>query len=158
MDNRAFKADKLDQTLFVLIDQTRETNHQAVGLELEQLNIHVSEGRVLFIMSKEKGPLTINEISHWTLRNLNSVLVLINNMEKKGLVKKSKTKASRRAQISLTEKGRELVNNIPEKSINMLFSSLTHQEKILLEGMLKKIRSRGMELLGYNFKPPFLPQ
>jgi DNA-binding MarR family transcriptional regulator len=157
MDKKAFKADKLDQSLFVLLDQTRETNHQAVSIELKQLKIHVSEARVLLILSKEKGPVTLNEIARWILRNLNSVLILINHMEKKGLVKKSKTKDSRRVQISLTEKGRETMKKIPEKSIFMIFSDLTTDEKILLKEMLKKIRSRGMDLLGFNFKPPFLP-
>ena len=158
MSRKPLKADKLTQSLFVLLDQTRETNHQAVALELRRFKLNVSEARVLFILESQKKTLTLNDLSHWILRNLNSVLILINNMEKKGLVKKIQRKDSRRVHIALTKKGQEMCKNIPEQSILMVFADLSRQEKIQLRNMLKKIRARGMNLLGFNFKPPFLPE
>jgi DNA-binding MarR family transcriptional regulator len=110
------------------------------------------------MLSRQDKPATLEELANWTLKEFNSVSTLINRMEKKGLVKKSKQPGDLKTYISLTEKGSDLYHKkVTERSIHLILEKLTAQEKTQLESILKKIRDTTRDLLGLDFRPPFLP-
>lgn len=143
--------------LFVLFILTGDTITNAAEMELGQYQVNFPQARVLFILHKEKRPMTYQELSHRVLRELNSVSTLINRMESSGLVKKDKRKGDKKTYVTLTEKGADLLRNqITTKAQQMIFSVLSEDERQAFEASLKKLLGKARTVLGVDFKPPFL--
>lgn len=155
---RTLKKTDSDINLYILLDQVDSIITNAVELEIKHLNMTQPQVRVLTMLSREDKPVTLEELANWTLKEFNSVSTLINRMEKKGLIKKSKKSGDLKTYISLTEKGSDLYHHkVTERSIRLIFEKLTSPEKKRLESTLKKLRDTTRDLLGMDFRPPFLP-
>jgi DNA-binding MarR family transcriptional regulator len=101
---------------------------------------------------------TLDELANWTLKEFNSVSTLINRMEKSDLVKKIKKDGDLKTYVVLTEKGSNLYHKqVTESSIHRIFGNLSDEEKSQLDSILLKIRSKTRDLLGLDYRPPFLP-
>lgn len=155
---RTSKKNDPEVNLYILLDQTDSIVTNAVELEIKHLKMTQPQVRVLTMLSREDKPATLEELANWTLKEFNSVSTLINRMEKKGLVKKIKKNGDLKTYIRLTEKGNQLYHKqVTERSIHLIFDKLTTEEKKQLDSILKKIRNKTRDLLGLDFKPPFLP-
>jgi DNA-binding MarR family transcriptional regulator len=155
---RTQKKNDPDINLYILLDQVDSIVTNAVELELKHLRLTQPQARVLTMLSRENRPATIDELANWTLKEFNSVSTLVNRMEKKGLIKKAKTPGDQKTHITLTEKGADLYHKkVTERSIHLIMENLTPQEKKQLESILKKMRDITRDLLGMDFRPPFLP-
>ena len=155
--NTKFKLDTHTRNLFVILDQTRDTLIRAVELELRQSEINFAQARILYSLTQAKNGMTQGDLSKWHLRNLNTISTLINRMEKEGLVKKTKSKDDGRVHVTLTQKGSEVWDEVSERAIFLTFSVLSEKEKKQLNVLLKKLRTEARNILGLDFKPPFLP-
>ena len=144
--------------LYILLDQADSIVTNAVELELKHLRITQPQVRILTMLSRQEQPATLEELSNWTLKEFNSVSTLINRMEKKGLIQKTKKDGELKTYISLTEKGSEMYHeHVTERSIHLIFDALTPEERELFKNLLLKIRNTTRDLLGMGYKPPFLP-
>ena len=144
--------------LYILLDQTRDLVTNAVELELKHLRMTQPQVKVLTMLSREDRPVTLDELANWTLKEFNSVSTLINRMEKKGLVRKIKKDGDLKTYIALTEKGSDLYHKqVTERSIHLILNELSQEEKKQLKDLLMKVRNTTRELMGLDFKPPFLP-
>ena len=141
----------------MILDQTRDTLIRAVELELKQSRISFAQARILYSLTQAKNGMTQGDLSKWHLRNLNTISTLINRMEKEGLVKKTKSKDDGRVHVTLTQKGSEVWDEVSERAIFLTFSVLSEKEKKQLNVLLKKLRTEARNILGLDFKPPFLP-
>lgn len=145
--------------LYALFDQTRETLFKAVELELAQYNISVPQVKILHILSQNNGRMTLNQLADEAVRELNSISTLIGRMQKKGLVKKIKSSGNGRLYVTLTDKGKDIYENtITERSIFMIFDTLSEKEKKQLASLLAKLQDKARALLGLDYRPPFLQQ
>jgi len=152
------KKNDLDINLYILLDQTDSIVTNAVELEMKHLKMTQPQVRVLTMLSREDRPVTLEELANWTLKEFNSVSTLINRMEKKGLIKKIKKNGDLKTYITLTEKGSELYHKqVTERSIHLIFDKLSSEEKKQLDSILKKVRDTTRDLLGLDYRPPFLP-
>lgn len=92
-----------------------------------------------------KGDLRICEIIEKILTTSGNITVVIRNLEKEELVEKKIDPEDKRAAIiSITDKGRKIIEDIFPKhieNINNIFSVLTDEEKILLKDILKKFKN-----------------
>jgi DNA-binding MarR family transcriptional regulator len=144
--------------LYILLDQTDSIVTNAVELELKQVRMTQPQVRVLTMLSRQDRPVTLEELANWTFKEFNSVSTLINRMEKKGLVKKNKKEGDLKTYVTLTPKGSDLYHRrVTERSIHLIFERLSEEEKTQFEAILKKLRTTTRDLLGLDFKPPFLP-
>jgi len=155
--NKVTPKTNLDFDIWVLLDQTRDIISKARELELDQYKLTRVQATVLFMLINHDRGVTLAEISKWILREPHSVSSLINRMEKTGLVKKIKSLEAPKINVVLTDKGRELYSNASQQSIDMIFSSLSSEEKLRFKSELKKLRDKARNLLGMDYKPPFLP-
>ena len=146
-----------DIDLWVLLDQTRDAISRAREMELSQYKITKVQASVLFMLLTQNGKVALSDISKWILREPHSISSLISRMERNGLVKKSKEPGDDRIQVILTEKGQQIYSQITWRSIEMVFSSLSEEEKLSLQFNLKKLRTQARSLMGLDYKPPFLP-
>ncbi len=155
---REQKKNDPDINLYILLDQVDSIVTNAVELELKHLHLSQPQARVLTMLSRENEPTTIEELANWTLKEFNSVSTLINRMEKKNLIQKSKKSGDLKTYITLTEKGSELYHKqVSERSIHLIFEKLSIEEKHALDSLLKKLRDTTRDLLGLDYRPPFLP-
>ena len=155
---RALKKDDPIVNLYVLLDQTNSIVTNAVELELKHLRVTQPQVRVLTMLSREDRPVTLDELANWTLKEFNSVSTLINRMEKSDLVKKIKKDGDLKTYVVLTEKGSDLYHKqVTERSIHLIFGNLSDKEKTQLDSILLKIRNKTRDLLGLDYRPPFLP-
>jgi DNA-binding MarR family transcriptional regulator len=155
---RKSKINDPEINLYILLDQTDCIVTNAVELEIKHLRMTQPQVRVLTMLSRENKPVTLEELANWTLKEFNSVSTLVNRMEKKGLVKKIKKEGDLKAYIALTDKGSNLfLNQVTERSIHLIFGKLSDQEKNQFDTILRKIRDTTRDLLGLDYRPPFLP-
>jgi DNA-binding MarR family transcriptional regulator len=155
---RIAKKEDPDINLLIMLDQSSSVITTAVELELKHLRTTQPQIRILSMLSRENRPVTIDELSNWTFKEFNSVSTLINRMEKRGLVKKSKKNGDLKTYIVPTEEGTVLYHKkLKERSIHLIFGKLTDEEKKQLYNILKKVRDTTSNFLGLDFKPPFLP-
>ena len=154
---KVFKIDDRTRNLFVLFDQTRDILVHAVELELKQSKMNYPQARILFMLTRAQNGMTQVEMAKWLGRNLNSVSTLINKMVKKRLVKKNKNKEDGKIYIVATDKGEEYWNDVPERALHLAFSAMSDDEQEQLRGLLKKLRTEIRNLLGLDYKPPFMP-
>lgn len=92
-----------------------------------------------------KGDLKICEIMDKILTTSGNITVVIKNLEKDGLVKKSLDPKDKRATIiSITDEGKKIIEEIlPSHLENIvnIFSVLTDEEKVVLKDILKKFKN-----------------
>jgi DNA-binding MarR family transcriptional regulator len=156
-NNEIVKLDDETRNLFVLLELTRSTAVAALEIELKHYKTDFTEGRILFTLSRERNGMTQADISKYVLKKQNSISTQLTKMEKKGLIKKIKRPGDSKTYAALTAKGLELWNKINERSIYLTFSVLSKSEKDQLHHLLGKLRNQARNLLGLDFKPPFLP-
>ena len=145
--------------LYILLDQTNCIITNAVELEVKHLQMTQPQVRVLTMLSREDRPVTLEELANWTLKEFNSVSTLINRMEKKGLVKKIKKDGDLKTYITLTKKGSDLYHRqVTERSIHLIFDKLSKEEQKQLNSILKKVRDATRDILGLDYRPPFMPE
>lgn len=143
--------------LFIMLDRTRDIVVHAVELELKQYDINSSQAKLLSILFQENREMTLHELSQWVIRKLNSVSNLVNKLENRGLVKKLKRSGKEKTLVTLTEKGRKFFNEeVTEHSIHLIFDSLSPEEREQLSALLEKVQNKTRDLLGIDYKPPFL--
>ena len=134
---------------FKLISRSRE-------MELAQYGLTPEQSYILHILIDSGGISTINEIANLSLRRHNSVSTIVKRMEDSGLIKRVKLKEAKHYQIEITEKGRDLFESSPAKSIEMAFSTLSQNEKQNMIKIFNKLSKRTRDLLGIDYKPLFL--
>ncbi len=143
--------------LHALLDSTRETIQKAVKMELAQYQMSQSQVKVMHMLAQSEEGLTSGQLSESAIRELNSITTLVNRMQKKGLVKKVKKDGDQKTYVILTDKGLDIYNNtVTERSITLIFDTLSDEEKIQLTSLLSKLQTKARNLLGLDYKPPFL--
>ena len=143
--------------LHALLDSTRETIQKAVKLELAQYQMSLPQVKVMHMLAQSEEGLTPAQLSEFAIRELNSITTLINRMQKKGLVKKVKRDGDNKTYVILTDKGVDIyTNTVTERSIMLIFDTLSDEEKYQLTGLLSKLQTKARNLLGLDYKPPFM--
>jgi DNA-binding MarR family transcriptional regulator len=143
--------------LHALLDSTRETIQKAVKMELAQYQMSQSQVKVMHMLAQSEEGLTPGQLSESAIRELNSITTLINRMQKKGLVTKVKKDGDLKTYVVLTDKGFDIYNNtVTERSIMLIFDTLSDEEKSQLTSLLSKLQTKARNLLGLDYKPPFL--
>ena len=127
---------------------------KARSAELHKLGLTAEQSKILRVLMVENGTSTINKISDMTLKRHNTISLILKRMEKAGLVKREKTDSSNRYQITITEQGIKLFETMPLNSIDMIFSSLSPDEKEVLVATLEKLDKKTRYVLGLDYIPP----
>ncbi|OGO14748.1 MAG: hypothetical protein A2Z02_06925 [Chloroflexi bacterium RBG_16_48_7] len=146
-----------DVNLYILLNQARNIIYNAVEAELKHLSTSHSQITILTILSRENKPVTLDELANWSQKDFSSVFTLIRRMEKKGLVKRIKKTGEAKTFITITRKGSLLyLQKVSERSIHLIFDKLSAEEKKQLDITLRNLRDYTRDMLGLDFRPPFL--
>ena len=143
--------------LWVLLDQTAFAVARNRDLELKQYGLTPAQAAVLYTLENYNGQATQNEISQFTMRQHHSVSTLINRMVDRGLVEKVQLPNGSGSLVSITKKGRNIYANTNRSSVEMIFSVLSEEEREQYAIFLKRLLKKARNLLGIDYRPPFLP-
>ena len=135
--------------LWVLIAQTKDAILRARELEYARYGISNERRAVLYIVENNGGRATPVEIARDLFRELHSVTELLARMEKDGLVLRHKGTGRSKVEVSLTDKGRDVLHeSLSSQTEQRIFSALTRKQRERLSAYLWKLRSRTLQQLG----------
>ena len=147
---------QLDNYLWVQLQRARSVATRVRNLELAQFGLTIEQMSILHSLLIKGGSASVEEIAANVVRQKNSVTTLLERMAKVDLVKIERLPTAKKYRITLTSKARNIIDSVPRKSIEMLFSSFDTKEKEEIAKYLEQMVNTGLELLGENYVPPFL--
>jgi DNA-binding MarR family transcriptional regulator len=147
---------KIDYELWILIDHVHSAISRARELEMAQLGVTLEQAGVLHTLTNLGGSATNADIADTMVRQYPSTTTLITRMEKLGLVKKEKSGSSKKFEVSITSKGKNIYYQFSYNSLQMVFEDLSPEEKQKLITSLTQLVEKGRNLTGIGQKLPFL--
>lgn len=145
-----------DAYVWGLLEHSTSLISRARELELAQYGITMEQMSILHALLINGGSATIDEIASFTVRQHNSVSTIVSRMSKADLVTKEKQPHQKKYIVQITDKAREIAGSVPRKSIELMFTNLSQQEKGQLASCLEQLITTGHDVLGHNFNLPFL--
>jgi DNA-binding MarR family transcriptional regulator len=138
-----------DYDLIRLLNHTTETIFRARQKELQQYNISTSRGAVLFITKALGEKATISEISRWLLRKPHTISEIVNRMEKRGLLKKSKAPNQKTIiKVELMPKGLDIYQKSKKRqSFQNILSCLSLDERQQMISYLHRLKDAAVKEL-----------
>lgn len=143
-----------DYSIWGKITEVYDLICKARTVELRKLGLTAEQSKILRVLMVENGTSTINDIADMTQKRHNTISLIVKRMEKAGLIKRNKIPSSNRYQIAITEKGIRLFETMPLNSIDMIFSTLSSDEKQTLMSLLDKLDKQTRHILGLDYIPP----
>lgn len=137
-----------------LLDQTKFLISRLRDIELSELGVTPEQAAILRILAHGKA--TIASIEESWMRKPQSISALITRMTKQGLVRKKKYPKKKIIEISLTEKGMSVHDELTLKSLDMVFSALSQDDLQKFSQYLKLLYIRSRGLLGIKSPSPLL--
>lgn len=146
-----------DYRLWALLHQTRHTIHEALKKEMQPLGVSPMQVAALLIIEAIDKPATPSRISYWLMRDRASVSVLLDRMERKGLINKTRDPDNKNSiEVTLTAKGKRVYSRIiSSEMIHDMFSALSDEQHQQLMNCLDLLWGKALEVLG--FPKPELP-
>src|SRR3954464_3613368 len=127
---------------FVKLMRSANSVSAATNSELAAADLTVSQFAVLEVLF-HAGPLCLTEIARKILTTGGNLTLVVNNLEKRGLVQRKQSSEDRRFfALHLTTKGRHLIGEIfPRQaaSISRVFETLSLEEQSQLARLCKKL-------------------
>ncbi len=145
-----------DYDLWILFDQAGFALSRLREIELTQFGLTLPQSAILYALQTHEGSMTIAEMEDYTMRQPLSMFLLINRMEKSGLVSQTKDRQGKKNQIIISKQGKELYSRVTTDSNDMIFSTLSDKEQIQLAEFLDTLLERARYLLGITYVPPIL--
>jgi MarR family transcriptional regulator, 2-MHQ and catechol-resistance regulon repressor len=135
------KAD-LALTMWVKLVRASTTFGRLTGKDIEQHGLTQPQFGVLEMLG-HLGPMTIGDIGKRMLVTGGCVTVILDNLEKEGLVERVRSLEDRRViKVQLTQKGQSLFTGVFHKhadKVAELASVLTEEEQLQLSTLLRKL-------------------
>jgi len=146
-----------DFKLWVLLHQTRDAIQKTADKELRRFGLSPMEAALIYAVHSIGDRATPAEISRWLFRESHSVSGLLDRMQKKGLIRRSKDLDKKNlVRVSLTEKAQQFYNTYAEmKAIQAVLSCLSEADRECLGASLEKLRDRALDILGVEKAVPF---
>jgi MarR family 2-MHQ and catechol resistance regulon transcriptional repressor len=131
---------------YVKLMRAAESVTARIHEHLSSIGLTLSQFAVLEVLY-HLGPLSQSEIGRKILRSSGNMTMVIDNLEKNGLVRRKRDKTDRRFFIvHLTDRGYKLISNIfppHARVITRAFGVLTDAEQDALASLCKKLGLRG---------------
>jgi DNA-binding MarR family transcriptional regulator len=108
---------------WMLFHQTYNSISRCEDKEFGKWGISAQQHAILMAITRADGPVTPGQIARWVDRNANSITLMLDRMEKSGLVVRTRNVNDRRSlYVEITEKGVEVL----KKGIEVGWSIIHH--------------------------------
>ncbi|MDD5591288.1 MAG: MarR family winged helix-turn-helix transcriptional regulator [Dehalococcoidales bacterium] len=136
---------------WLLIHQTYNLVLKAEESLFKQIGISPQYNGVLMAMRYTDGPVTATIIANWLDRNNNAISMLLDRMQRDGLIRRVRSSRDRReVRLVLTSKGREIIEKATElgwRLIQDILGEIPEEDLRALIDRLEEIRGRTFEVL-----------
>ncbi len=136
---------------WMLIHQTHNLLTRSENAVFGNLDLTTRKHAVLLALSNIKGPVTVIDVARWLDRNANGISMLVDRMERDGLVSRVRDLPDRRTvRLEMTPKGEKILkeaNKLSKEMIRDVFSELSEEEMANVSAMLDKVRNRTFSFL-----------
>jgi len=106
---------------------------------------------VLIAIKYINDPVKPTDVARWLDRNTNSITLIIDRMEKDGLVKRIRDLRDRRSlRLVMTQKGKEVLEQatVPGwELVQELLSCLSEEDMETFNGLMEKVREKAFQYL-----------
>lgn len=146
------KPDTTDEGLWALLNQASDAIARIMDYELEQQGTSLMQAAVLAAIADIGESASVGQIKKQFTREYQTVLALLERMEKRGLVRSRENPNRKRAHLySLTEMGRELLEKSRDTTIiTKIFECISEEDKQSLVDPLLKIKGSALEEFVYQ--------
>lgn len=143
--------------LWVLLNQTRDAIYHVRQRRLQACDVTLEQAAVLFIVDMHGGRTTPTQISRWLLRRHHTVLGILDRMQKRGLLERSKgLKNKNQVEVTMTEKGWQTLDDAANiEGLRNTMACLSDEDRHQLVSSLTKLRSSALEQAGALGKPEY---
>ena len=140
--------------LWVLLRNTGHIINRVRDRELRQHDVTARQVNVLGMINRLNGEATIAEISRRMLRDPSTIFNIINVLNRKGLISKSRDANNKHwVRLSLTDRGERIYKESLQKGgVTRIMSALSQKEREQLLNCLKILRDKGISELGFSLE------
>jgi MarR family 2-MHQ and catechol resistance regulon transcriptional repressor len=143
--------DNLQLTVWMLLHQTYNSIRKCENDVFAKTGITTQQHAILMAIKYANAPASPTQIADWVDRNPNSITLIIDRMEKNGLVKRVRDFKDRRSiRIAMTEKGERCLAEstvIGWDLIKEILDILSDEEMEKLKELLEKVRLQAVRHL-----------
>jgi DNA-binding MarR family transcriptional regulator len=145
-----FVFDIPQMTAWMLLHQTYNSITKCEEKTFAEVDLTPQQHAVLSAIKYSPGPATPTQIADWLDRNLNSMTLIIDRMEKGGLIKRVRDIKDRRSfRLAMTGKGEKLLKAGTLHAaplVKQLLRNLSDKELQTLVELLEKVRTESTRL------------
>jgi DNA-binding MarR family transcriptional regulator len=149
MPVRIFRGNLNDDT-WAIFHQTYQSLTKCADEAFARIGLLHQQYQVLRAMKNMPATVTATAIANWLDRNSNSITLIIDRMERSGLVKRVRDLKDRRAiRLIITPEGKKRYAQADEPAQELsreVLSALTQDEMATFMELLQKIREKTFEL------------
>jgi MarR family 2-MHQ and catechol resistance regulon transcriptional repressor len=135
--------------VWILLHQTLNSVIKCEDKVYAKSGLTTQQHAILMAIKNANSPATPTQIADWVDRNLNSITLIVDRMEKNGFVKRVRDIQDRRSiRLSITEKGEQYLKNSAQSGwdlIQDIFEVLSDEDIQTLKGLLEKVRYQAIE-------------
>lgn len=133
---------------WMLFHQTYNSILRYENKEFAKIGISTQQYAVLMAIMQTDGPVTPSQIAKLVDRNANSITLILDRMEKSGLINRVRNVDDRRSlHVSMTDKGKQILREgigIGWKVIQDSLSDLSEEEIKTMSGTMGKLRLKAI--------------
>jgi DNA-binding MarR family transcriptional regulator len=144
-----------DFEVWALLDATGFAISRLRQLELSRIDLTLEQAALLRLIRTMDGETTVRRIKESTLRQQNTISINVNRIARMGLVAIERKSGERESKIRLTDKGSEMIETIPNTSLDAVFAVLTNEDKQSFANILGSLLDRARNMLVPDM-PPFM--
>jgi DNA-binding MarR family transcriptional regulator len=135
------KIEDMDYDLWLLLTRTQYRIERVRAKELRRFGISPEQSGILFFVQSTKNNAMPIEISRWQLREPQTITSILDRMQKKGLIKKSRDRERKNViRVALTEKGKlAYENSVKSETYHRIMSVLSAEKRETLREILLEL-------------------
>ena len=142
-----FKNPKM--STWMMLHQTTNSIVKCEEKQFAPLGLTTQQHAILMAIKLSSTPPSLTQIADWVDRHVNSITLIVDRMEKSGLVKRVRNTHDRRSfSLVMTPKGEKYLQTgtgTGSTLVQELLSCLSNEELQTLQAFLEKIRTKAIE-------------
>jgi len=136
---------------WLLIHQSHNLLNRSENAIFAKMGLTNRKHSVLLAIKNLPDPVTVTDVARWLDRNPNGISMIIDRMEKDGLVERVRDMPDRRAvRLMITRRGEESfkeANVLNWQLFQEVFSRIPEEDLLKLSNILTKVRSQTLDYL-----------
>jgi len=136
---------------WILCHQCQNMVTKCEEFVLAKVGLTPQQYSVLMAIKFLNKPATPTDVAHWLDRNTNSITLIVDRMERDGLIERARDLRDRRSlRLVMTKKGEDLLErgSVPAWELaQQVMSCLSEEELQTLNKLVEKVRERAFQFL-----------